>query len=148
MKSWLIALCIVPLLAACNSVPVPAGSAVDIPADRLLAFQSPSSAADATLVVIRDVGIGHGGCYYSFYINGTFAARIDRGERATFHVPPGEVVMRVGRDPQGKALCQWKQGEWTQRETTLSAGETKQFRLSIDQSGKKDIQRADPVGAP
>ena len=72
------------------------------------------------------------------------AARIDNSETATFVVPVGELVLRVGRDPSGRALCGMDKEEWTQRETIFRDGEKKYFRLSIDPNGKTDIQRADP----
>jgi hypothetical protein len=37
-----------------------------------------------------------GGCYLSFSLNGTHAARFDVGETAQFHVGPGEILMRSG----------------------------------------------------
>jgi hypothetical protein len=58
-------------------------------------------------------------------------------------VNAGDVLLRVGRDPQGKGLCAFGKGEWTQRETVLRPDETKYFRLSIDANGKTDIQRGD-----
>jgi hypothetical protein len=56
---------------------------------------------------------------------------------------PGEILLRAGRDPLGKGLCGLGQDEWTQRETVVHQGETKYFRLSIDQNGKTDIQRSE-----
>jgi len=43
----------------------------------------------------------------------------------------------------GKGLCGLGLDEWTQRETVVSQGETKYFRLSIDANGKTDIQRSE-----
>ena len=59
----------------------------------------------------------------------------------------GELKLRLcaGRDPEGKGLCGIRQGEWTQRETTLKPGDLRYFRLSIDANGKPDIQRSDQI---
>jgi hypothetical protein len=71
------------------------------------------------------------------------AARFDVGETAHFYVDPGEILLRVGRDPLGKGLCATGQDRWTQRETVIKSGETKYFRISTDANGKKDIERAE-----
>ena len=72
------------------------------------------------------------------------ACSIDVGETARFHVPPGEVLLRNGVDQAGRGLCGVGKDHWTQRETVVRAGETKYFRLSLDASGKPDVQRWDP----
>lgn len=143
-------LILLPLLtlAGCATTPVSPSSALPAPAERLLAFQEAAPSPSGTLVVTRDKGFGGGGCYYSFYINDVLAARLATSETAKFNVAAGELVLRSGRDPQGRALCGTLQDEWTQRETILRDGETKYFRLSIDANGKTDIQRADPVRGP
>jgi hypothetical protein len=69
------------------------------------------------------------------------AGRFGTGETAMFHVAPGELVLRSGLD--GAGLCAFGRDNWTQRETTLRPGETKRFRISIDPSGKVEVQRGD-----
>ncbi|MRW93739.1 hypothetical protein GJ699_27465 [Duganella sp. FT80W] len=101
------------------------------------------SGTTGTLVVTRDTGFMGGGCYLSVSLNGTLAARLDVSEKSTFFVPQGEVLIRAGRDPEGKAFSSTNQDNWTQRETIIKAGETKYFRLSIDANGKPDIQRSE-----
>lgn len=131
------------LLAGCASEPIPATTAKAAPSSRLLAFQERSIPTAGTLVITRDTGFGGSGCFYAVSINGTMAARLDVGETARFFVDSGEVLLRVGRDPQGKGFCALGKSEWTQRETVLRPDETKYFRLSIDANGKTDIQRGD-----
>jgi hypothetical protein len=133
------------VLAGCASTPVSPSNAKQIPSERLLAFQEMTPERTATLVVTRDQGIVGGGCYYSFVLNGMHAARFGVGESARFHVSPGELLLRAGRDLMGRGLCGTGKEHWTQRETVLRPGETKTFRLSIDANGEADIQRADPV---
>lgn len=146
MKNIISAAAIVAALSltGCASEPTPRASATNAPRERVTAFQDAAQATDTgTIVVTRDTGFGGSGCFYAVSINGTLAARLDTGETSRFIVPAGEVLLRSGRDPQGKGLCAFAKAEWTQRETTLKPGETKLFRLSLDVNGKTDIQRAD-----
>ena len=144
MRSYLTLAVMATVLAGCATTPVPPATAKQAPPERVLAFQARLTGPEGTLVVIRDAGFIGGGCYYAVSINGTTAARLDVGERSSFFVTPGEVLLRAGRDPHGKALCSLGQDDWTQRETVVKDGETKYFRLSIDANGKTDIQRAEP----
>ncbi|WP_157572301.1 hypothetical protein [Nevskia soli] len=135
--------CTALALSACATTPVSLDAAKQTPAERVLAFQQPPSGTPSSIVVTRDKGFLGGGCYYALLINGTLAARFDTGETAKFFMEPGEILLRAGRDPEGKALCAAGQDDWTQRETVLHPQETKYFRLSIDANGKTDIQRAE-----
>ncbi len=127
---------------ACATTPTPRSQATPVPANRLMGFQAPE-ADSGNLIVTRDQGYLGSGCFYALSINGALAARMDVGESARFFVPPGELLLRVGRDPQGRSLCGVGQDDWTQRESFVKPGETKYFRLSIDANGKTDIQRTD-----
>jgi hypothetical protein len=129
------------MVSGCATTPVSSSIAKQVPKDRLLAFQQRTPENNATLVVTRDEGFIGSGCYVSFVVNGTHAARFDVAETAQFYVTPGELVLRVGRDPMGQVMCALGQDNWTQRETVLRPGETKFFRLSTDANGRKDIQR-------
>lgn len=120
--------------------PVPASIAPDVPSARLYAYQAGSAGENSTLVVTRDKGYG---CYMALYIDNALAARFDSGEKATFHVAPGEHVLKYGRDPQGRALCGTLQDYWSTAETTLQPDEVKRFRLTIIKGGESKIQRAD-----
>jgi hypothetical protein len=99
------ALVIMTLLAVvvsgCATPPVFPSSAQPLPRDRLLAFQERTPDNSATLVVTRDEGLIGSACYYSFFIDGTHAARFDVAETAEFYVVPGELVLRIGRDVMG-----------------------------------------------
>jgi hypothetical protein len=131
------------VLAGCATTPLPAAQAKPAPKDRILAFQEKTATKNATAVVTRDEGLLGSGCYYGFWINGVLAARFDVAETSSFFIEPGEHVLRVGIDPQGKGLCAVGPGYWTQRETILRADEPKFFRLSIDPNGKADIERSE-----
>lgn len=143
MRTTLISLIGAFTLAGCATTPIPAAQAKPAPKERVVAFQEKTSANNSMAVVTRDSGILGSGCLYGFWIDGTLAARLDVAETASFFVEPGEHVLRVGIDPQGRGLCAAGSGNWTQRETILRANERKFFRLSIDQNGKADIERSE-----
>lgn len=145
MKNILIVISIALLLVGCatNTTPVSASEAKQAPLSRLLAYQEKKAETTSTLVMTRDTGLLGSGCYYVVSINGVLAARLDVGETSRFFLAPGEVLLRSGRDPQGKGLCAFDQDEWTQRETLMRQNEIKFFRLTIDANGRTDIQRAD-----
>lgn len=143
MHKILILLVASMLVVGCATTPIAPTAAKSAPNERILAFQQKTSSTTATLIITRDTGLLGSGCYYAVSINGTLAARLDVGETTRFFLEPGEILLRAGRDPQGKGLCALGQDEWTQRETILRQNEIKSFRLLIDLNGKTDIQRAD-----
>ena len=132
------------ILSGCATTPTIPSNAQQAPNERILAFQQKTPKTTATLIVTRDSGFLGGGCYYSLAINSILAARLDVGETARFYLEPGEILLRVGRDPQGKGLCSVGQEHWTQRETILRSDEIKYFRLMLDANGAADIQRSEP----
>lgn len=130
-------------LNGCASTPVSLNEAKQAPADRVIAFQSPEPKKNAILTVIRDGGLAPGGgCFMALWINQALAARLDTSEIATFYLEPGEILLRVGRDPQGKGLCAFGQDQWVQRETMLRPGEKKIFRMTTGDNGQFDIIRS------
>lgn len=110
-----------------------------MPADRVLAFKDRQDGG-ATMVVIRDSGFIGSGCFLALSVNGVTAVRIGPTERAELSVPVGELLLRVGHDPQARGLCSFGT-QWTQRETIMRAGERKVFRLSINADGQFDVMR-------
>ena len=137
MKRMLIALAIAGLVGCATHVPRP-DEVRPVPGDRLSAFQKPAD-GDGILVVTRDKGFIGGGCYLAVFIDGKESARLDTGERATFYVPEGHHVL--GTWNAGKALCSYRQGK-DRRETdaSLSAGETRRYRILIDASGTLSLE--------
>lgn len=128
----------------CATTPTPISSATPVPKERLYALQENKNTNSGTLTVIRDEGFLGGGCYISFAIDGTLVGRFDVAEVAKFYVEPGERLLRVSSDPQGKGLCSYGyETIWTQRETLIKSNDKKTFRLSIDVNGKYDVQRVD-----
>jgi hypothetical protein len=130
-------------LIGCASTPVPVTLAKTTPNDRVLAFQDPSDLNNATITITRDKGFLGGGCYAGVYIDMVLVARLGVGEAVTLYLAPGEKLLRVGRDPEGRGLCGLEQSNWTQRETLLKANDRKSFRMTIDANHKYDIFRSD-----
>ena len=131
------------IVSGCATTPVRHSDAIKAPQDRVLSHQTISDKATSTIVITRDEGFLGSGCYYAVFINTILAARLNPAETVNLYVEPGEIMLKVGRDPQGKGLCAVGQDDWTQRETIMRPHETKYFRLTIDVNGKTDIQRAD-----
>lgn len=127
-------------ISACTTTLVSADKATSIPPERFLA--SPEIPVNhGTIIVTRDAG--RPGCYLAFFINNVLAARFDPGESAKFPIEPGEHVLRVGRDPEGRGFCSTENDYGVSRETIIRSNETKNFRLVIDGLGGFDIQRTD-----
>lgn len=132
--------CAAIFVTACSTTYLPAESATHVPTDRVRAFQEPGTNT-GTVVVTRDSGVLGSGCFMGFWINGRLAARFDPGETATFHVPEGEILLRYGVDPEGAGLCGMHQSHGIQRESHVTAGGTKKYRLTMLAGGNPDIQR-------
>lgn len=130
-------------LLGCATTPVTVANSRLVEPDRVLGFNIQTEVRSAHIVVIRDDGFIGSGCYYAIHINGELAARLAPTERVDFYVAPGEILFRVGRDPLGRGLCAVGKDNWTQRETTVKAGETKFYRMTLDANGKCDIFRSD-----
>jgi len=129
-------------LAACATTPIPLSEALPVPQSRLFAFQTPPAGDAAVLLVARDQGFIGSGCYYALYINDKLAARFNNGEKATFYVAPGQVLLRYGRDPKGRALCSTGEDQWSTHETVMKPKQTKQFRLTLDANARPIVQRS------
>lgn len=118
----------VALLAGCATSPVPSGEADPVPSSRLFAFQAPTQ-ENSTLIVTRDKGFVGGGCNTTVSIDGRRAAEIGPGETAAFRVDAGEHI--VSASSCGSGL--------KERETTIKAGSSKKFRISIDSAMSMDL---------
>ncbi|NII53553.1 hypothetical protein [Luteibacter sp. SG786] len=134
--AWILAACSIAI-AGCVTKPPRPDQLRQPPADRLLAFQSPTD-GDATIVVTRDVGMSGSGCYGAIFIDGKVAAKVATGERATFHVPAGEHI--VGTWNTGSGLCGYREGK-DRREvsTILKPGDEKRFRITINPNSGVEI---------
>lgn len=111
-----------------------------VPADRLLAYQQPGK--DSVKVdVTRDVGYIGGGCFVALTIDHEVAARIGKGESASFHVPVGKHVVGIIGDKDGDGLCS---KAMLRREllVPLEPGGNNAFRIVSDNRTGFDIKPA------
>ncbi|MDF3660352.1 hypothetical protein, partial [Enterobacter hormaechei] len=123
MKHVLLPLITIPvlLLSACSSRPVSVADAKPAPQARVFKYQT---SAPTTLVVMRDKGMIGAGCDASIFINGETVAKLETGEKATFHLDAGQWI--VGASLEGTGLCALNPAR-QERETITKAGETKVF---------------------
>ncbi|AMG54755.1 hypothetical protein [Citrobacter amalonaticus] len=135
MKKLFIALLCVGL-SGCATEAVLPSQAKMAPTERLLQYQTPSSSDDATLIVVRDKGFLGSGCFTAVYLNNEKSAILDPGEKAVFHLHPGE--WSVAMKGEGKACISdaVPVGTYIQ----LKSGETKAVRLFADPSGNVDVK--------
>ncbi|MCE5232912.1 MAG: hypothetical protein ABFC67_10770 [Mizugakiibacter sp.] len=123
------------LLTACATKPISLVDAKPVPADRLLAFSTPSVAGSGELTVVRDVGLTGGGCYLGVFVNHELAVEIDRGERATLYLPAGRFV--VSAKSVGRALCGLKAADRAERavQVLVERNDRLTYRLGMDPNG-------------
>ncbi|ELU2941696.1 hypothetical protein QPF55_004241 [Salmonella enterica] len=135
MKHVLLLLITIPvlLLSACSSRPVSVADAKPAPQARVFKYQT---SAPTTLVVMRDKGMIGAGCDASIFINGETVAKLETGEKATFHLDAGQWI--VGASLEGTGLCALNPAR-QERETITKAGETKVFRVFTSNAGDIDI---------
>lgn len=124
---------LVLLLSACSSRPVSVADAKPAPQARVFKYQT---SAPTTLVVMRDKGMIGAGCDASIFINGETVAKLETGEKATFHLDAGQWI--VGASLEGTGLCALNPAR-QERETITKAGETKVFRVFTSNAGDIDI---------
>lgn len=119
------------LLAGCATQPTPIQQAEPVPVDELYAFQSAPNANSGSLIVVRDSGALGSGCDVVVYIDGKKSAKIGPGQRASFHLPPGQPNIGIGL--AGSGLC----GGMAVRSITgnVRSGEEAVYRISGDMSG-------------
>ena len=138
MRRTLAALALIAL-AGCSTSQVPADKAVQVPADRVLAFASAPSTPHGTIIVTRDTGFIGGACYVGILIDGKFSARIDTGEVVSLYVPTGEHLVGLAKDERSDGACGW--GELRKEQSTnISTGQIKRFRIGGDTNIGLDIR--------
>jgi hypothetical protein len=125
-------------LTACSTTQVALLEARETPSDRVLAFQKASDTTTSELVIVRDTGLAASGCYYGVMIDQVLAARLDVAERASFKLEPGERVLKIVRDPQGRGLCSVGDDN-VEKKLTILPHEVQKYRLSLDMSGQPSL---------
>lgn len=126
-------------LAGCSTSQVPADKALQVPADRVLAYASKPTTPYGTIVVTRDTGLVGGACYVGVLIDGKFAVRIDTGEIVSLYVPVGEHLVGLVGDERSGGVCGW--GELRKEQSTsVTDGQLKRFRIGGDTNIGLDIR--------
>lgn len=134
MRLHIAATVIISTLTGCAAPPT-ADSANSTPNDRLLAYQAKQAGAYSTITVLRQLGAIGPTCYFSVYIDGKLAARMDDNEVASFYVQPGLRLVGIGMDPLGAGICSSGSNQPRREvETYLGVGEQRKFRF-VTQSG-------------
>lgn len=120
------------VLTGCSTNLTPSERARAVPSDRVM-FAASDSAELGQIVVTRDAGLLGSACYLGVYVNGQLSARIGRGETVSFAVDPGNHLVGMGSDPDGKALCAIN---IPIREVSaeVEAGKKKKYRIYGDMS--------------
>ncbi|MGY2400134.1 hypothetical protein [Pseudomonas sp. SDO5271_S396] len=123
------------LVAGCATSPVLMTNAVAVPPERILAYQK-DTPGTGTLSVTRDSGHTGSLCSVGLFVDGKVAALLKPGERVALHVPAGSVV--VGAAYQGSGICGMG-AERQERETIVTGGKVKTYRISTSGDGVLDI---------
>jgi len=138
MRKVITALALIAL-AGCSTSQVPADKALQVPADRVLAYSSKPMAPYGTIVVTRDTGLIGGACFVGILVDGKFSARIDTGEAVSLYVPVGEHLIGLAGDEHSGGVCGW--GELRKEQSTsISTGQVKRFRIGGDTNTGLDIR--------
>ncbi|GGJ78501.1 3-isopropylmalate dehydratase [Pseudomonas matsuisoli] len=131
------------ILAGCSSYQV--DEITPVPSERLMTHQEPAGER-GEVRINRDVGYLGGGCFVEFLIDRQVAARIGRGESASFYVEPGQHIVGIGRDHAGEGLCA-KARLKREKLVTVEPGQRYVFRIVSEASSGFDI-RPDDSKAP
>lgn len=123
-------------LAGCSSYQI--DDITPVPPERLMAHQEQAQGT-GELRVNRDVGYLGGGCFVELLIDRQVAARVGRGESASFHVEPGQHIIGIGRDNEGEGLCALARLR-REKLVTVEAGQKYTFRIVSEASSGFDIR--------
>jgi hypothetical protein len=138
MRKILTAMALIAL-AGCSTSQVTADKALQVPADRILAYAAKPPAPYGTIVVTRDTGWVGGACYVGILIDGKFSARIDTGEVVSLYVPVGEHLVGLVGDEISGGVCGW--GDLRKEQSAnVSIGQVKRFRIGGDTNIGLDIR--------
>lgn len=129
-------------VVSCATVETKVDKAKPAATQMLFAYQSETPTATATLILTRDSGTPSAICPVSIHIDGVLAGQFASGETASFHVEPGEHVLKMGWSKLAKGPCALARNLGVTRELVIAANASKSYRLAIGISGVMDIQRS------
>lgn len=134
-KLWITAMLALSAAGCMSTKQPPAADVRDVPVDRIL-LTTQQSPETGQVVITRDIGMLAGGCYLGVMVDGELAAKLDRAERVTLHLPAGSHILTatyVG----GRGLCGALQSDSSSAahrrsvEITVGAGQVKRYRLMV-----------------
>jgi hypothetical protein len=122
------------VLAGCATEPMATSEARPVPQDRILAAKliNPTPGS-ASLILKRDTGLNNAACNFRLFIDGQAFADIDTGEKIQIHPQPGEHILGA----RSNGICFAGNAESV---TTLVAGQTRTYRVSVGSGGELKIQ--------
>lgn len=123
-------------LSGCATEAVLPSQATQAPPERILKYQHTQKDTNATLIIVRDKGFLGGGCFTGVYFNNEKVAILDPGEKATFHLAPGEWSVAIKGEGKVCISDAVPVGSYV----ILKEGETKAVRLFADPSGNVDVK--------
>ncbi|MDR3410631.1 MAG: hypothetical protein P4L87_06770 [Formivibrio sp.] len=129
-------ICVSAIISSgCTTSPVSVSNAIDVPPERLLAFQDQGE-HDIKITITRDKGILMSGCYLGVEIEGVLAGRFNPKETADFYIPTNKPRLSAVYDPLGQGLCSGpKPGTWgynpVEEHYVLSEIRPNLFRISL-----------------
>lgn len=110
------------VLAGCGTASQHDTVIKDAVANRIFLYQSPND-GDATLTIVRDNGLFGGGCSSRISIDDKFAADLEIGEQATFHLPNGQHSLGL----ESSGACQTGP---VRVDANVGAGESAQYAIN------------------
>ena len=132
---------IATLCIACSTSPVPLNEARDVPKNQFFAKHPPCLEKEGQLSVVRDSGYTGSLCLVNFSVNKKVMATLGTGEKATFCVPAGELVLSYSWTPVERGWC--NSTDAINREALIDRGQKKVYRMLNTFDGRIDIERMD-----
>lgn len=128
-------------LFGCNSNFTTITERKEIPYDRIYNYDVKTKEKNATITVTRDDSYIGYFCYLALYINNDLAGRFSPKETKQFYIEPGEILLKVTKDPYGKGLCSpIFRSISSQIEIFIDSNKRKSYRIKMGDLG---IQRSD-----
>lgn len=132
MTRLLLACLVATLAASCATKPMPV---VDAQPGEVLAYGQPPSTEHGQVTIVRDAGFVGGGCTIEVSVDGTTAARLERGQKATIYLPTGRSTL--GATYTGAALCGTSMNDRSRSDADIfvEGRDRLTYRISTDSNG-------------
>ncbi|KAF2391964.1 MULTISPECIES: hypothetical protein [Pseudomonas] len=124
------------VLAGCSTDPIPSRLATEAPPSQRIEFQHKPQGEYAILQVVRDSGHTGSLCSMGIYINGQKAALLDPGQKVSFYLPPGALI--IGAGYSGSGMCGMGAAR-IERDASVVRNSTRTYRVSTSGDGVIDV---------